>query len=176
MKTLVFGYGSLISLDSIRATAPGVSSLRPVYIKGFRRDFSLHDPEGYTVTNQDLAGIPFCSLDVQPCDDPAARVNGVVFAVSNEHDLQALLHREQEYKTPKAAVYDFETDEPLGSGIVFSSGKNNGKYDSRNPAQVRYLENCLAGAKYFGEKFYEEFTRTTYIGKKSLAEIPNLIM
>ncbi len=174
MNTLIFGYGSLIGLSSTQATAPEVKKLRAAYIRNYTRSFSLHDPVGYTDENLDVANIPFCGLDVQPSSNPEDRVNGVVFAV-NDVDLQAMLIREQEYETPMVAVFDFATNEQIGKAMVFSACKNNGSYDQTNPAQVRYLEDMLAGAKSFGEEFYQEFIQTTYIGDKSLAEMPDLI-
>lgn len=174
MKTLIFGYGSLISLSSTRATAPGVKKLRAAYIKSFIRCFSLYDPIGFTSYNLDVANIPFCGLDVRSSNNAEDRVNGVVFEV-NEADLKAMLIREQEYETPMVVVYDFETNEQIGKAMVFMACKNNGSYDPTNPAQVRYLEDMLSGAKSFGEEFYQEFIRTTYIDDKSLAEIPGLI-
>lgn len=174
MKTMIFGYGSLISLSSTQTTAPGVKKLRAAYIKGYIRSFSLHDPIGYTDYNLDVANIPFCGLDVQPSDGPNDRVNGVVFEI-NESELKAMLIREQEYETPMEPVYDFDTNELIGKAMVFTACKNNDTYDPTNPAQVRYLEGMLVGAKSFGEKFYQEFIKTTYIDGKPLDEVPGLL-
>jgi cation transport regulator ChaC len=173
VNTFIFGYGSLLNIHSVHRHAPGVKELRAVYIKGFRRSFSLRD-EGYTTYEMDVAGISYCGLNVQPSSEPGARVNGVVFEV-DDVGLQAMLEREHEYETPLVSAYDFETDELVGKCIVFTTDVSNAHYEFSNPAQQRYLDIALAGAKSFGEKFYEEFTRTTYIDGRSLIEIPGLI-
>jgi cation transport regulator ChaC len=151
---------------------PNAANLRPAYIKGFRREFSLFDPEGWTTTNLDLTGIPFCAVDVI-ADSAGGLVNGVIFEVSQEYTA-ALRRREQEYALIPTTVYDFKNDRELGGCYVFSANKRNGRYLSGEPAQERYLKVCLEGAKEYGNKFYEQFLATTYIGGKTLNEIPEL--
>lgn len=171
---LVFGFGSLINTASLMGTAPHASDIRPCYVKGFRRDFSVWAKDGWTTTNLDFAGIPFCALDIQQNGDDNARVNGVVFTV-NEDDFLQLKERECEYELIEVVVYDFKNDERIGECFVFSSCKNNGGYSFESPAQTRYLEICLAGAKQYGEDFYQTFRDTTFIGGKRLSEFPELI-
>jgi len=163
----IFGFGSLISEESLRATAPNATDFKPAYIKGFYRDFSLLDPLGYTETNLDLAGIPFPSLDVKPIEDREARVNGVVFTVSGK-DLEKILVREAEYKMVETMAYDYFNDQPLGKCSVFSSGKNNATYDYDSTPLQRYLEVYLEAGKRFGDKYYRELLATTYINGRSL--------
>lgn len=174
-KKLIFGFGSLIEESSLRATAPNATNIRPAYIKGFRRDFSLWDPVGYDETNLDLAGIPFTALDVQPIGDSEARVNGVVFEVQGD-ELVKMLRREKEYKRVETVAYDYKTDESVGVCEVFSAGKNNAEFDFNSVPQLRYLENYLRAVKRFGEKYYQEILNTTYIGKKALSEFPQLLL
>jgi cation transport regulator ChaC len=172
---IIFGFGSLISEESLRATAPNATDIRPAYIKGFMRDFSLWDPLGYTITNLDLAGIPFPSLDVQKTSDPEARVNGVVFTVSNDQDYKQLLIREDEYKLVQTTAYDFYTDKAIGTCKVFSSGKNNTSFDFNSVPAKRYLEVYLQASKQFGDKFYQELLDTTFIDGRPLRDLPELI-
>lgn len=166
MKHLAFGYGSLINIKSLLSSVPDAIDIQPGYIKGFRREFSLLDPEGWTTTNLDVAGMPFCALDIRPTNSQE-RVNGVVFAVSEVY-FHELLRREKEYQQIKTTVYDYSTDEPLGECLVFSSGKNNGTFEADNKAQQRYVEVCLEGARAIGPRFYEEFLASTYIGGNAL--------
>lgn len=170
MQYMLFGFGSLINVDSLKATAPDATNIRPAHIKGFVRDFSLWDDVGWTQTNLDLAGIPFCALDIRPTKKSNALVNGIAFEVSPSGFIK-LKEREQQYKAVQTLAYDHETNEPIGECWVFIAGKNNGKYVKDSEAQTRYLETCLAGAKTLGDEFYEEFLRTTYIGNKSLDQI-----
>jgi cation transport regulator ChaC len=172
---LIFGYGSLISAKSLKATVPTAKELRPAYIKGFRRDFSLLDTEGWVSSNLDVAGVPFCSVDVHKIEDSKAHVNGVIFKVGEE-ELPALLEREKDYALISTAAYDFRTDELLGECAVFSAGKHNGKYDFDSAAQKRYLEVCLEAAEEYGVAFREEFLRSTYIGDQPIGELLSVLI
>ena len=171
--SLIFGYGSLLQEESLKATVPSAKNIRPVYIKGFRRVFTLWDPVGWTETNLDLKDIPFCGVDAVPTSDKNATVNGVVFEVSAD-ELPALLEREKEYDLIEVAAYDFSTDEPVGTCLVFSSGKETGAYDFDSEAQKRYLDVCTEGAASFGEDFLQQFLVTTYINDVSLKNIESL--
>lgn len=171
----IFGYGSLINEKSLRATVPDAFDLRLTFIKGFVRDFSLWDSEGFTETNLDVAGIPYCALDVKSVVDQNSRVNGVVFSVNSNY-FDNLLKREQGYELVKTIGYGFHTNEKIGECYVFSANKNNGEFDTNSKAQKRYLEVCLSGAKGHGQKFYKEFMATTYIGKVSLDKMPDLYL
>lgn len=167
---LIFGYGSLLQPASLRATVPSAKNLRPVYIKGVRREFTLWDVVGWTETNLDLAGIPFCAVDVHPVSDDKSHVNGITFEVSEE-ELPALLKREEGYKLIETTAYDFHTDKPVGPCMVFSANIHTGEYDFNSAAQKRYLDVCLEGAKLYGEKFYDMFCNTTYIGDRLIKDI-----
>lgn len=168
---LIFGYGSLLQLESLKATVPSAKNLRPVYIEGFRREFTLWDTVGWTETNLDLAGIPFCAVDV--VSDSKGWVNGIVFEVA-ETELPALMEREQEYELVETTAYDFESCQPIGKCMVFTANKNTGRYDFNSNAQTRYLENCLEGAEIYGAEFLSQFIVTTFIDSKSLDRIPSL--
>lgn len=172
-KKIIFGFGSLIEEKSLWATAPNATNIRPAYIKGFRRDFSLWDPLGYTETNLDLAGIPFCSLDIQKVSNLKAIVNGVVFTVS-EPDYKQLLIREKEYKLIKTMAYNYQDGKSLGICEVFSGGKNNGSFSFNSAPQLRYLKNYLQAAKRYGDKYYQEILSTTFIGIEPLSDFPRL--
>lgn len=164
-----FGYGSLINTESLLATVPDARNVRPGYIKGFRRDFSIWDPIGWTQTNLDVAGEPFCGLDVMRESNQEARVNGVVFELS-EGSLSALIEREREYEVIQTLAYDYDSSEEIGVCYLFSAGKNNGNFLFKSPAQIRYLEVCVNSCDKYGEKFKNEFEETTYINGKSLKQ------
>jgi cation transport regulator ChaC len=171
--TLIFGYGSLIIPESLRATVPDAKNVHPVYIRGFKRDFSLWDPTGWTATNLDLTGIPFCALDVHQIKDKGARINGITFEV-DESQMPALLRREELYTPIETTAYDFYTDKSLGNCFVFSANKNNGAYDFSSAAQQRYLEECCESSKIYGDAFHREFLESTYIDSRPLSKVPEL--
>jgi hypothetical protein len=163
----------LINTQSLLGTASDATDIRPCYVKGFRREFNLWNPRGWTRTNLELKGIPYCAVDISKVSDPEAKVNGVIFTVHSD-DLVQLIEREYAYKLVGAAAYDFETGESIGECSLFSACKNDGKYTLSEPAQAKYLEVCMEGAKQYGEAFYKEFLRTTYIGDKRLSEMPEI--
>ena len=171
---IIFGYGSLMSKESLLVTAPNATDIRPAYIQGFIRDFSYWDPLGYTETNLDLAGIPMCSLNVYATSHNTDRVNGVAFSV-DQKDYEALLIRERGQRPLSTAVYDYRTGKKIGDCVVFASQECSGSFDFDNPAQVRYLQVALEAARLLGDEFYQEVLTTTYIGKKTLSEFPQLL-
>jgi hypothetical protein len=172
-RTLIFGYGSLLSLESLRDTLPNAKPPRPALIRGFRRDFSLLDSEDWISAHIDVADAAVCSVDVHEVGDVESVVNGVIFGV-DDAGLPCLLRRERDYGTIETTAYDFHTGDPLGRCFVFSAGKRNGEYCFDSPAQESYLRVCLAGAREHGEAFYESFLRTTYIGERPLCGVPSL--
>lgn len=170
---LIFGYGSLIDRRSLIATVPDAANIRPAYIKGFYRDFCLWDPEGWTETELDVAGVPFCAVDIRKTDKSSS-LNGIVFEMSSVH-FETLKRREQQYELLQTSVYNFVDDSILGDCFVFCANKQTGQYVFDEPAQERYLKLMLNGAKEYGESFYHELLATTYLNGKSLREMPVLV-
>lgn len=165
----IFWFGSLLSLESLKASGPDVKKLIPAYIHGFKRTFSLWDPIWFTTSQKDLSGIWFCALDIQKTGSHDDVINGVVFSVSDE-DFECIKVREQEYDIVSIECFDFKTQQSLWEHFFFSANKNNGEYKKWCLAQKRYLEVCLDWAKEHGELFYEQFLKTTYIGSETLQE------
>ncbi|MDB5182376.1 MAG: hypothetical protein JWO47_160 [Candidatus Saccharibacteria bacterium] len=170
--TLIFGYGSLLNTESLKATVPDAFNIRPAYIKGFKRDFCLWAADGSVAGHPELSGTPYCAVDVHHIPE-SSEVNGVVFEV-HEAQLPALMEREEGYTLVKTEAYDFETHEDLGTCFVFAANKHNGDFAFNSPAQMRYLNTCLSGAKEHGEKFYQQFIRTTFIGQHALIDVAEL--
>jgi len=169
-----FGYGSLMDPESLLATAPDATDIRACYVKGFRRNFNLWDPIGWTETNLDLAGMPMCALDVEKDTNPDSVVNGIVFSVGGE-SVSRLLEREENYSLIETQAYDFETSQPIGVCGLFSACKRNGKYDFNSPAQARYLQICLESAKQHGDRFLKDFLDSTFIHGIRLGEYKELV-
>ncbi len=169
---LVFGYGSLISGHSLQATVPDAKHIKPAYIKGFRRDFSVWDPEGWTETEQDVAGIPFCALDVTK--GSGKNVNGVVFEMGQDNFI-ALKRREQEYELLETTAFDFVSHKPIGLCLFFSANKKTGRYVFNEPAQERYMAVMLDAARKLGDNFYNQFLATTYINGTAIINMPEFL-
>lgn len=161
-----------MSKASLHATVPNAKNLRAAYIKNFRREFSKMDDEGMVDTNADIAGVPYCAVDVISGYD-GEFVNGIIFE-TDETYLAALKRREYGYELLPVDAYDFRTGRPLGTCFVFSSNIRNGVYDYDNLAQTRYLELCLNGAKEYGKTFYKQFLASTYVNHEQLDMLPRL--
>jgi len=170
---LVFGFGSLINTKSLKATVPDAYDIKPAYIKSCVRDFSLWDLAGFTDTNLDIAGKPFCAVDIKDDPDKLARVNGITFNI-DEAALEKLKTREHDYELTRMTAYGYNNSKVVGDCLVFFANKNNGTFDFNSVAQMRYLEICLKGAKEYGEQFYKEFINTTFIGSQKLSEVAEL--
>ena len=167
-KRIVFGYGSLLNQKSLRRTIPDAENIVPCFIKGFKRDFSVWDPIGFR--SGEHANVGFCALDVKKDSNPNSRVNGILFEMSENH-FDSLLDREQGYRPVQVNAYDYATGKLLQEAILFSADRNNGTYSFESSAQENYLKICLDGAKSYGDDFYSEFLKSTYIDNKSLIEI-----
>lgn len=168
----IFGYGSLVNRQSLLDTSPDAAAIRPAYIKGFKRSFNLWDAKGLTAKHHGrLRAQPYCALDVE--ESAGDNVNGVVFTIADS--LAAIKAREHLYRLVEVKAFGFEDNAPIGKVLVFIAGKNDGSYAMDSPAQTRYLDMCLAGAKDYGTDFYNQFLATTYIGNQTLTDLPQLL-
>ncbi len=167
---LVFGYGSLINSSSLWSTVPNAFDLKPAFIKGYMRDFSVHASLGFTDTNLDMPVIPFCALGIKKAAKNKDIVNGIVFDL-NKNDLEKLKHREIDYSLEITTAYDFFNPwKSIGKVYVFISNNNSGIFDINSKVQKRYLDICLSGAKEYGENFYDTFINTTYLNNQKLSD------
>ena len=167
---LVFGFGSLINSNSLKSSAPSAFNLKTCFIKGYKRDFSVHASLGFTDTNLEISGIPFCALGIKKTNKNIDMVNGIVFNL-NKSDLEKLKHRELEYRLEITTAYDFyNPEDPIGEVYVFMANNNSGIFDINSKVQKKYLDICLSGAKEYGENFYDTFINTTYVNKEKLSE------
>jgi cation transport regulator ChaC len=170
----VFGYGSLMDIDSLRATVPDAVGLMPAFVRGYRREFSVWDEAGFNETNQDVADEPFCALNVRPTYASASRVNGILFR-SSTASFERLLAREHAYEPVRTQAHSFYTNESVGDCILFCASRHSGNFDFGSAAQLRYLSVCLRGARRFGPRFSDEFATTTHIDGQSLKSFPGLL-
>lgn len=166
MMRSFFGYGSLINEESRKKTLPTPVSARPAYILGFKRDFSVWDPIGFTEGM--YAGQGIWAMNVTPTGK-GGRVNGIIFDIEDRY-LPALMDREQGYQIIATDAYDYLTHAPTQVQL-FSAQKHVAEFSFQSEAQHYYLNLCVEGAKSLGEDFYDEFLRTTFVGDKSLLEL-----
>ena len=78
-RTTIFGYGSLMSIESCRLTCPGLTNYRQGRLLGYRRLFNLVGMPLIErgLVDPDARELAFCSV----VPEPAARVHGVLFDV-----------------------------------------------------------------------------------------------
>ena len=169
---IIFGFGTLVNTNSLKRTVPNATHIKACYIKGFERNFNLWDPIGFkeTKVEKEIMGVPHCALDVQTTTNKDSTVNGVMFQMDNTH-FEELKLREKEYNLIETNIYDFESNEIIGSGYLFSANKDNGTFNFKCMAQLKYLDICLEGAKEFGNDFYTQFLKSTYIENKPLNQV-----
>lgn len=163
----VFGYGSLLNRESLLLTVPSARNIRPAYIKGFKRVFNKHSE----TRKRDDARSPYVALNI--VKSPDQRVNGVVFEM-DEVDFNDLVKREKGYDLVQVEIIDLDTEEEIGEAGAFVAKVDNVRVNVLDLAQLDYIETCIDGAKELGETFYEEFISTTFIGEKTLKEVPEL--
>jgi cation transport regulator ChaC len=164
-EVTIFGYGSLVSIKSLRETVPIVDQVRPATLKGYRRVFDTASSTRYT-----SRGVPISVLNIVSCDD--VQLNGVVFEVSEEYFLN-LAKREGAYKSVSVAVQLDDAQERQAFVFVgLNERKQEFLFD--DPTQISYLQICLSGARELGNHFYKTFLDTTYIDDLKLDRVSKL--
>ncbi len=158
---IVFGYGSLINIDSLKKTIPNIKKLYKGKLIGYKRVFDLQ-----AVRKLGEQG-PVAVLDIE--EDIDSVVNGVYFDI-NEEELESLKEREIIYKCIKI---DIQTEDGGQiSGITFQAKerpRTNFKFGCE--LQAKYLDTCLSGAKKLGSDFYNCFLESTFVCNKPLSQV-----
>ena len=173
-KVLLFGYGSLINVNSAaRSVSPeAVQSMRPVVAFGFKRIFN-YKAGNVSRWGTDLPENERAMLNIHPTTTYNHIINGVVMEVS-PGDLVQLIQRETGYdlvpmlvadwnevisENPSANIkiaYTFLVPDELRSGIDYTQTKY---YPVRG-----YLHAVREGAAVFGPEFLNYWNATTYLG------------
>ena len=74
----IFGYGSLINLDSLKKTVPDVTSFFPALLENYTRVFETESTTRFTEQN-----VPVSVLNLR--ESPNVTVNGICFEMIEEH-------------------------------------------------------------------------------------------
>jgi cation transport regulator ChaC len=162
----IFGYGSLINVQSLKSTVPNAENITPVHLRGYIRIFETRSTNRFTDNN-----IPICILNLKV--DQSAFVNGVCFDVSREY-FDSLLEREDTHALKEVQVFSVRSDDTYNA-FVFIDKLNEGQnFLFEDPVQVAYLQTCLDGARDIGDNFYDDFLETTHIDNNKLSCIDKL--
>ena len=156
----IFGYGSLLNMDSLKKTLPDVSDVRVATLKGFRRVFNLRAKRIISKCG------PVAVLDIE--NNPEAEINGVYFRV-NEDELKELKKREILYDFIEIDVEN-EKGELVKALTVQAKGRPRTDYKLNCELQKKYYDVCIKGAESLGNKFYHLYLETTYIDNKNLVQ------
>lgn len=159
----IFGYGSLINIESLKKTIPKVISSFPAILEGYVRVFETKSTTRFTEDN-----IPVCVLNLEKSSNTI--LNGICFEITKEY-FDNLLKREGAYEPQKVIIKSLTTQKDF-TAFVFID-KNNKKHNFLfdEPVQIDYLEICLNGAKDFGNDFYKMFLGNTLINGCKLKDV-----
>jgi hypothetical protein len=181
-EVVVLGYGSLLHIDSLQRTLPGIvrDQLRLVRVCGYLRLFNLVMrglvDRKIPITAQKVAALN-AIIHVR------GEMAGVAFAVDSAQ-LEAINRREFCYRQIRGVqAYDFISGEPVVK-VVFYSVYSSGELKLKLPDFYRdeieplaleglqhagilpaddYLSLCLQGAYSWGEAFGAHFVDHTYL-------------
>ena len=165
-NTKIFGYGSLMNMQSLKKTVPNIKAIRPVLLKNYIRCFETKSTTRFT---KNITSISV--LNIKESKD--AFVNGVCFDVDMEY-LNSLLKREGAYELRDIVVNSLTTAISFPALIFIDKSNKKQKFLFDEPVQIEYLKTCINGAKDFGEDFYGMFLETTLIDGYKLKDIKEL--
>ena len=153
MEHRVFGYGSLLSHNSLSKTIPD-RPLTPAIIKGFKRVFNLH------IKDQSSPDV----LNLEK--NPDSICNGVFFSV-NETELTKIKEREDDYNLEQTDAYDFLTGAKIGPCFVTIDYLVN-LDPGRHLPDKHYFILCREAAYHLSRPFGEYWDKTTYLSDGEL--------
>ena len=165
----IFGYGSLLDERSLRSTAPSAKNIIPAKLFGFVRVFNLNAKTRICSQNN----LPIAALNIEKSEINQF-VNGIAFEVS-KRDFDNLIKRECGYELVQVEVCDYFDSKNVMKVYFFRTLHYEAyPYQFDSLTQQKYLNLCLRGAKIFGEEFYNDFLKTTFIGESSIYDLDEI--
>jgi hypothetical protein len=166
----IIGYGSLLSPDEIVPfLETDASRLTPVRVEGFRRVF---DQESVWRAKATEGGGDEIAV-LNAVRDDTCGMNAVLVPDLSKDEYDAVRVRESGYRMVEVedeAVEAYTADETIPEDNVVLIPTGTRVNDDLLPIP-EYTEICLEGARHWGEAFYDEFLRTTYVrGGETLRE------
>ncbi len=166
-RVTIFGYGSLMNMESLRKTVPDVGVVTPALLEGYVRVFNTESL--FTFTEN---GKMYAVLNV--AQSPGTVMNGVCFEVTQEY-IDDLLEREEGYDLREVRVQSCIDGREFDAVMFIDVSGKVQDFVFNDAMQMGYLQTCADGARAFGEEFYERFLDTTLIGGKKAGEIEGLL-
>jgi hypothetical protein len=162
MHTLLFGYGSLINLESASRTLKRKVEKQDVYVAAlhnYSRDWSIADDVYAMELFRKVKGI---FLNIVPKE--ASHLNGIICAVT-ENELSMMKVREKNYDCIDVTnLIVCKNISFTNHRVVTFVGKVENIVSSHeNDCYVfdQYVKKVMKGVDDFGKVFYQEFIRTT---------------
>lgn len=152
----LFGYGSLIDLESLaRTTGRHVApaSVREAWLDGWRRTWNVYD---LVRAEGDGIPMPMAFYNIEP--DPGARCNGVLIPLRRE-DLEKLDLRERQYD--RVEVTAAVNPPPPGRTYTYVGKPAARRLPEGTVVAASYEQLVDAAVRRRGERFAEEFRRST---------------
>lgn len=163
MTLLLFGYGSLINLESASRTLQRNLSIEEVHtgiLKGYERNWTLWDDVVSGSLEKQVRGV---FLNLMPSENSS--LNGVMISISDE-ELKYFLLREKNYN-----YTDITKQVTLSQGfgnedykvVTFVGKERNLVMENAEGYYVfdRYIDIVTTGVRSFGHDFETQFNQTT---------------
>jgi len=158
MKTVykIFAYGSLINQASLKKTVPEARNIMPAKTYGLQRVFNLAS----TYRFEPKHNSPVCVLNIAETDAESA-LNGTCFEM-DEVSLDNILQREKGYDFCKIKACHYDDEKQTFDAYYFRAHLFAPyKFLPKSSVQQHYLNLCLNGGSEYGDKFIEDFKRST---------------
>ena len=160
MSTYIFGYGALINIKNIKEIKYNKNrTICPVSVTGLKRTFNVISQNGqYKV------------LGVKDTPNKKQHCNGVLIKINTAEELAHLITREKKYEpkwlNPKRILFNYDKKIKLNPAdhiiYFYPTPPNTLTQKAAKELDIRpnYLNNCLAGARDFGDVFLRDFIQT----------------
>lgn len=163
MNTFLFGYGSLINLESASRTLKRPLSMQEVHagvLKGYERNWTLWDDVFSDSLGKQVKGV-FLNLVASE----VSSANGVLINISNE-ELEYFILREKNYNytdITNQVTFSPELNDDNYKVITFVGKEENLVFENAEGYYVfdRYLDIVNSGIRSFGYDFEAMFHQTT---------------
>jgi len=167
MGKLLVGFGTLLYRasvgDTIGRDQAEEKSMRPVVVKDHKRLFNLRPTHYESSAKLTTSGIENGAMNVEPASGHF--FNALAFPVTDE-ELDRLDERERYYQRHTVELFDFETDELIGEGMVYMSDPNE-SWIERDACRLlplwRDIVWARTGSYAVSEQFGETFDQTTFL-------------
>ena len=156
-------YGSLINKDELKKENISLENCIPVKVKDLKREFT-QEP-----TFRKIDSINRAVLSVK--ENPDSFINAILINKVKRTHIENLDIRESGYYKYEVSLEKIDFKYTHNSIELDEVYIYMGKKEKRNEEilpHLDYLQLCLHGAKDWGEEFYKDFIKTTFVQNEAL--------